>query len=39
MAEQILSREEILGGLPARRAATVLHAIRARTASLSLIHI
>ena len=33
MAEQILSREEILGGLPARRAATVLHAIRARTAS------
>ena len=33
MAEQILSRDEVLGGLPARRAATVLHAIRARTAA------
>lgn len=33
MTERILSREEVLGGLPARRAATVLHAIRARTAS------
>ena len=29
VTEQILSREEVLGGLPARRAATVLHAIRA----------
>ncbi len=33
MTEQILSRDEVLGGLPARRAATVLHAIRARTAA------
>ena len=33
MADQILSRDEVLGGLPARRAATVLHAIRARTAA------
>jgi amino acid permease len=33
MSEQLLSRDEVLGGLPARRAATVLHAIRARTAS------
>jgi amino acid permease len=33
MAERILSRDEVLGGLPARRAATVLHVIRARTAA------
>jgi transmembrane amino acid transporter len=33
MTEQLLSRDEVLGGLPARRAATVLHAIRARTAA------
>ncbi|HEX6654007.1 MAG TPA: aromatic amino acid transport family protein [Thermoleophilaceae bacterium] len=33
MTDQLLSREEVLGGLPARRAATVLHAIRARTAA------
>lgn len=33
MTDSILSRSEILGGLPARRAATVLHAIRARTAA------
>src|SRR5438105_2359224 len=33
MADQILSRDEVLGGLPARRAATVLHAIRTRTAA------
>jgi amino acid permease len=33
VSDQILSRDEVLGGLPARRAATVLHAIRARTAS------
>ena len=33
MTDQILSRDEVLGGLPARRAATVLHAIRARTAA------
>ena len=34
MAERLLSREEVLGGLHARRAGTVLHAIRSRTASL-----
>jgi amino acid permease len=33
VTDQILSRDDVLGGLPARRAATVLHAIRMRTAS------
>src|SRR5262245_4558809 len=35
MAERLLSREDVLGGLHARRAGTVLHAIRSRTASLA----
>jgi amino acid permease len=34
MGERLISREDVLGGLPARRAATALHAIRNRTASL-----
>jgi amino acid permease len=34
MAERLLSREDVLGGMPARRAGTALHAIRSRTASL-----
>jgi amino acid permease len=33
MSDGLLSRDEVLGGLPARRAATVLHAIRSRTAA------
>ncbi len=34
MSERLLSREDVLGGMPARRAATALHAIRSRTAAL-----
>ena len=34
MAERLLSREDVLGGMPARRAGNALHAIRSRTASL-----
>lgn len=34
MPERLISRDDILGGMPARRAGTVLHAIRSRTASL-----
>ena len=34
MSDRLLSREDVLGGLPARRAGTALHAIRSRTASL-----
>jgi amino acid permease len=33
MSDRLVSREEVLGGLSARRAATVLHAIRNRTAA------
>src|SRR6187200_2868347 len=34
MAERLVSREDVLGGMPARRAGLALHAIRSRTASL-----
>ena len=34
MTDRVISREEVLGGLPARRAGTTLFAIRSRTASL-----
>ncbi len=34
MPEPLLSREDVLGGMPARRAGLALHAIRSRTASL-----
>jgi amino acid permease len=33
VTDRVLSRDDVLGGLPARRAATLLHAIRARTAA------
>ena len=34
MADRLISREEVLGGLPARRAGLTLFAIQSRTASL-----
>src|SRR5215213_8832054 len=33
MTDRLLSRDEVLGGLSARKAGTIVHAIRSRTAA------